>query len=307
MTDTPPFSLRLITLGSGLFLSVLVWLSVAVPSAVPIPPARAPLMPPAGLSGEAYIVRLAGDPLPLIAQRSGKRMAPASLTKLMTALIAREQLAPRDQVVFSVSARAVEERRSDAADGEVFARDDAARMALMESDNDAARALAEAVGAKSGRIGFNERVAFFIQLMNQRAAGLAMRNTHFENPAGLDAPDHTMSAADMARLVEYIMVRDPALIAMTREREATVFSLQGKKHTIQNTDDLLKEFPALVGGKTGFTDNAKGALLLLYPVRDKGRDVGVVQQKIAIIVILKSDDRFGDGRKIIKFLEENFL
>lgn len=306
MNDAPPFSLRLITLGSGLFLSVLIWLSVAVPPAIPISPARAPLMPPAGLSAEAYVVRLAGDPLPIIAQRSGKQMAPASLTKLMTALIAQEQLAPDAPVVFSKSARAVEERRSDAADGEIFSRDDAVRMALMESDNDAARALAEAVGAKHEKAGFDERMAFFIQLMNQRAAEFGMREMHFENPAGLDAPDHTMSAEDIARLAEYIAAHDPALIAMTREREAAIFSLQGKKHTIQNTDDLLKEFPALAGGKTGFTDNAKGALLLLYPVRDTQRSTGVARPRVAIIVILKSDDRFDDGRKIIKFLEENF-
>lgn len=294
-----PFSHRLITLFAGFFLSVLVWLSVA---AYPAPSVSfaPPLASPAGLSAEAYVVRLAGAVSPLIVQRSAKRMAPASLTKLMTALIAREMLASRDGVVFSSDAKATEERRSDVAVGEAFARDDVVRMTLMESDNDAALALAEAVGAKAGKIGFGKRIGFFVRLMNERAASLAMADTQFENPAGLDAPGHTMSAMDLARLAEYILARDPALMAVTRDREEEIFSLQSKKHTIQNTDVLLNEFPALAGGKTGFTDNAQGALLLLYPVRYKDA------QKIAVIVLLKSEDRFGDGRKMIQFLEQNF-
>jgi len=301
---------RLITLFGGLFLSALIWLSVGPRPALPDAVVHRRLTPPLGLSGEAYIVRLSGDAAPLMAQRSWKHMAPASLTKIMTAFIARQVLAPDEKIVFSPEAKAVEEHRSDAAAGEIFLRDDAVRMALMESANDAALALAEAVGAKSGKTGFAERIAFFVRLMNERATALAMRDTHFENSVGLDAPGHAMSAEDIARLADAVLARDPALFAATRERETVVFSLQSKKHTIVSTDELLKEFPALAGGKTGFTDHAKGALLLLYPVRDKAGDSAAPQapprEKIAVIVILKSEDRFGDGRKIITWLENNF-
>ena len=328
------FSPRLIALFSGLFLCILILLSVRERPAVPAAAMHPSPAPPAGLSAEAYVVRLvgAGDAPPLLTQRSQKRMAPASLTKIMTVFIAREVLSSDETVVFSADAKAVEDRRSDAAAGEAFSRDDAARMALMESANDAALALAEAVGAKAGKTGFGERIAFFVRLMNERAAGLAMADTHFENPMGLDAPVHLMSAADLARLVEHIMASDPALFAMTRDTSAVVFSREQKKHTIISTNELFKEFPALAGGKTGFTDNAKGALLLLYPVRNNpdfsrdanlprvdrisngvypvreaaSRHIGTPQKKIAVIVILKSDDRFGDGRKIIQFLEHNF-
>jgi len=335
MTGAPSFP-RLATLLAGFLLSVLIFLSVAprraLPGAAEQPPA---LGAHAALRAEAYLVRLSGDPAPLAAQRSWKRMAPASLTKIMTVLVARERLAPDEQVIFSPEAKAVEDRRSDAAAGEMFLRDDAVRLALMESANDAALALAEAVGAQSEKIGFAERIAFFVRLMNERAAAIGMPDTYFENPTGLDALVHAMSAEDIARLVDYALIRDPGLFALTREREAAVFSSGKKKHTIISTNELLREFPAIAGGKTGFTDNAKGALLLLYPVRVKDRppaSTAVAQRisygaylarsgaagaaarektapprkNIAIIVILKSENRFDDGRKIIRFLEENF-
>ncbi len=307
ITEDEFFSPRLITLLCVLFLCVLILLSVSEKKDQSVASAIVPLSPAPALSSEAYLVRLSGEGAPLMAQRSGKRMAPASLTKIMTVFIARQVLAPDEKIVFSSEAKAVEEHRSDALAGEIFSRDDVVRMALMESANDAALALAEAVGAKAGKTGFGERIAFFVGLMNERAAGLAMADTHFENPVGLDAPGHTMSAEDLDRLAEYMLSRDPGLFAITADREAVVFSQEGKKHTIENTDDLLKEFPALAGGKTGFTDHAKGALLLLYPVRAAAsRLVGTPQKKTAIIVILKSEDRFGDGRKIIQFLEQNF-
>ncbi len=304
------FSREFAILVSCLGLLVLILLTLMPRPALPAAAlGGAPLPPPPALDSEAYFVRVAGEASPLMARRSWKRMAPASLTKIMTALVARERLAPDARVVFSPEAKAVEERRSDAAAGEIFLRDDAVRMALMESANDAGLALAEAVGAKSGKAGFGERVALFVRLMNDRAQALAMRDTHFENPVGLDAPGHLMSAEDLARLADEAFVRDPGLFAITREINAVVFSWGGKKHTILNTDELLKEFPAIAGGKTGFTDNAKGTLLLLYPVTAKeGISAAPLapRQKIAIIVILKSADRFADGRKIINWLEENF-
>ena len=247
------------------------------------------------LSAEAYTVRLVGAGETLLSRRGGKRVAPASLTKLMTAIVAAEKLAAADTPVFSENAKTVEERRSPAKAGDAFGRDDLIRMALVASVNDAALALAEATGAKVGRLKYQDRMQAFVRLMNGKARILGLDDTHFENPTGLDAPGHYMSAADLARLAEYALSRHPLFWEMTRQSEAAVVSLGGSRYALSNTNELLKEFPALRGGKTGFTDNAKGALLLLYPVRP---------DRTAIIVILKSDDRFGDGRKIIEWLEK---
>lgn len=249
------------------------------------------------ISAESYLVRLADDPTPLMEYNADERVAPASLTKLMTVLVAREILAPADRVAFSPEAKAAEPAVSDVAASEVFLRDDAVRMALMASDNDAALALAEAAGKKLGGLDFADRIARFVLLMNARAAELDMKSTHFENPTGLDAPGHVSSARDIARLASYAAAADQGVLEITRADETPVFSSEGKRHILTNTNVLLDEFPGLTGGKTGMTDSAKGTLALLYPLRT-GR--------AAVIVLLRSDDRFGDGRAILRRLDAAF-
>lgn len=284
--------------------------------------AGAPRPADPAVAARAYVVRFAGNPAPILKRREGKRMAPASLTKLMTAVIAREELGAGDRVTFSRDAKNAEQKISSARPGEAFLRDDAIRMALIASANDAALALAEAAGKKKQGGGFTENINRFTRLMNEKAKWLGMRDTHFENPTGLDADGHYTSAQDLARISEYVFGAHPGLWEISRTAEMVVYSDRGAPHAIQTTNELLYEFPALQGGKTGFTDRAQGALILLYPVRSKSPQATAVPPTVertshgaypvrpratAIIVILGSPDRFGDGRKIIHWLEANCL
>lgn len=328
---------RRIELIAGLVLGVLILLSllgrdmsasddasekmqIAALASLAVPPAR-PRVPEPVLNAEAYFVRFADDPAPLLTRRAEKSLPPASLTKIMTVFAARQILAPDDVVLFSEEAKAVEEAKSDVSSGETFMRDDAVRLAMIPSVNDAALALAGAAGREAGEGDFANRIAFFVRFMNEQARVMGMRDTHFENPTGLDAPDHAASARDLAELAASVLARDPEIFTMSRDLKADIFSTDGKRHTIENTNDLLKEFPALVGGKTGMTDNAKGALILLYPVGIKSPEAAAdapvahrasrgaypaPPQRTIIIVLMKSDDRFGDGRKTIRWLEESF-
>ena len=304
MNESPQQNILLIPLLCGLFAAVLVLLSLLGDEKQSVAPAMVSAALPALslaeplISAEAYIVRFAGSDTPLIGRRMDKPVAPASLTKIMTAVIAAEKLAPMDTGMMTAYAKNVEERKSNAKEGDEFLRDDLIRMALAVSANDAALALAEGTGWNTGAIGSLEQVAAFVQLMNTKARILGMTATHFENPTGLDMPRHLASARDLALLAEYVLARHPQFWAMTREPEAAVATTEQKTYALENSNDLLKEFPALIGGKTGLTDNAKEALLLLYPVKPN---------KIALIVILRSDDRFDDGRKIIQWLEANCL
>lgn len=276
----------------------------------------AALMPP-DVSAEAYIVRFVGDERPVLERRADKPLAPASLTKIMTAVAAAEKLAPGDTGVMTAFAKAVEERKSPAREGEEFSRDDLLRAALVMSANDAALTLAERVGEQYGGIAeecgdivprvpciqqratsaAERHVAAFVRLMNAKSRILGMDATHFENPTGLDMPGHVSTARDLARMAEYVFGRYPALWEMTRRQEVEIAAIGGGAYTLANSNPLLAEFPGLAGGKTGLTDRAKEALMLLYPAGEN---------RIAVIVILRSDDRFGDGRKIIRWLEENF-
>lgn len=249
---------------------------------------------PDGVDAQSYIVRLVGEPTPLLSRRELKRMPPASLTKLMTAAVAREQLTPSDLITFSQQAKEVDPTQSSAKTGELFLRDDAIKFAVIDSANDAAYALAQAVEKKYRAAA---APAIFTDLMNKKAEELGMADSHFQNSIGLDDPDHFMSAADMARLLEYIFQAHQGIFEISRTIEATVYSIDRRSHAITNTNDLLKEFPAILGSKTGFTDAAQGTLAMLYPVKPN---------RAALIVIMGSHDRFGDGRKLIRWLETSF-
>ncbi len=256
-----------------------------------------PTLPPPTLSAHGYLVKFIGYDIPLLRQREEKMLAPASLTKILTAAIAKEEL-PSDAVItISKTARTAGGKMSTVPVGTSFRRDDALEILLVESDNDFAYAVAEAVEklktGKDAEPGFPE----FMNLMNVKAAAIGMKNSNFANPAGLDQDEHLTTATDLGTLVEYIWEQHPEIWEMTKNSSAKVNSLSGQAYPIKTTDELLKEFPALKGGKTGYTTNAKGALILLYPVHPS---------YTAVVVLLGSEDRFGDGRKVIEWLQEAF-
>lgn len=271
--------------------------SAAVSNAEVVPSNRSRVFfPSPELSAHAYFIKIIGDELPFTAQREWKKLAPASLTKILTALIAREELSQTEAITISEYAKNTEDKKSSVEIGDGFWRDDLIRLALIPSYNDAALALAEKIGGRYGGETSKERIEKFVGIMNKRAELLGLKNSQFKNPSGLDAEGHEMSAEDIARLAEYVWQNQRSLWDMTRMAEITMSSLNGIEMVVKSTNELLLEFPALLGGKTGLTDNAKGALLLLYPVHP---------DRVAIIVLLGSGDRFGDGRKIIQWLENH--
>ena len=264
--------------------------SPEIPSPHPLPPGPSVL-------AESYLVQMIGDIAPLLEHEGSRRMRPASLTKVLTSLIAMEELAPDAPVVFSSFAKAVGEKESFVPAGEAFIRNDAIRFAIVESANDAAVAIAEAIGKKRGAVSFDDALLFFKQAANQKAKKLGMRDSQFENPTGLDDASHYTTAKNLFRLVSYVWENYREIWDFSRANEADIPSLRQKSYHIAATNQLLVEFPALLGGKTGLTDAAKGALILLYPTKFN---------RTAVIIILGSDDRFEDGRKLIHWLEEAF-
>ena len=254
-------------------------------------------VPPPELSASAYLVRFTGDAIPLLNQREWKHVPLASLTKILTSVIALETLSPGDWITFSGDAKRVEEKLSSAREGEKFLRDDAIRFAMISSANDAATAIAEAVGEKAGGTTFQEKLSIFRDLMEKNARAIGLENSSFENPTGLDEDHHFSSAENLLTLVEYAWKTHPLLWEISRTVETVVYSGTGESHQISTTNDLLKELPGILGGKTGFTDRARGALVLIYPVKP---------DHIALITLLGSENRFEDGRKIIAWLEKVF-
>ncbi len=170
-------------------------------------------------------------------------MAIASITKLMTVLVTLQHAKLSEIVSVAPVAASVGESSIHLRTGERLTVRDLVKAALIQSANDAATALAAYVGHGS--------VDAFVQLMNQEARKLGLRDTHFARPDGLDAAGHYSSARDVTRLAR-IAMRSPVIRGIVDERTDTI---EGGR-TLHTWNDLLGSFPGLFGVKTGHTSRA---------------------------------------------------
>jgi len=190
----------------------------------------------------AYIVRGGPSGVVLAAREPDAPRAPASMTKLMTVLVALEHARLDDVVTVSSQATRIGESTVSLRPGERLTVHDLVIAALVPSANDAATALAVYVGKGS--------IARFVAMMNAKARELGLTSTHFENPHGLDQPGHVSSARDLTTLLTAAL-RNPFIRTWSTRSTATIAG----GRTLTSTDDLIGTFP-LVGAKTGHTDDA---------------------------------------------------
>lgn len=207
--------------------------AVAAAAAAAPPPVAAPV----------YVVESAVDGTTMAARNATRRHAIASITKLMTVLVALEHADLSDRVVVPRAATRIGEATVNLRPGERLIVRDLAIGALVPSANDAATALALHVGRGSE--------ARFVALMNAKARQLGLRGTHFANPHGLDQPGHYSTARDVVSLLR-VALRNPFVRTWSARTRAT---LPGGR-AVETTDDLLARLPSLVGGKTGHTEDA---------------------------------------------------
>ncbi len=197
---------------------------------------------PPSVHGSAYIVEDARTGEVLASSNAHEHVAIASLTKMMTVLLALERHRLSDVVTVDPRAAIVGESTINLRPGERLTVRDLIKGALVQSANDAAAALALSMAPD---------FPSFARLMNAKAAQLGLHDTHFVRPDGLDVPDHYSSAADMTKLARVLMhtrfVRD------TVDDETA--SIAGGR-TLHTWDDLLSIFPRTIGVKTGHTSQA---------------------------------------------------
>lgn len=179
----------------------------------------------------------------LFEYKADKRLPMASITKVMTALIALEQAKPGEIVTIGRQAPAVGEATISLSPGEKLPVRDLLAAALIQSANDAAYALASHVGGGSA-----ER---FVEMMNERALELGLGDTRYVRPDGLDVEGHYSSARDIFRLARYAM-RRPLFRKLVRASEEEI----GGGRRIVTRNDLLRTFPGTIGVKTGQTAGA---------------------------------------------------
>jgi D-alanyl-D-alanine carboxypeptidase len=219
---------------AAILVGCLVALGVAGGSAAAVGPA------PAVEAEAALVATRSGEILHEI--DGGERLPMASITKLMTALVALEELRLRRVVAVSPAAVGVEGSSIFLRAGERVSVRDLLAAALVQSANDAAYALAAATTRGD--------VAAFVERMNEKADELGLEDTHFANPAGLDATGHYSSARDVLALARAAM-REPIVrrLVALRGGEAAGRSLYA-------WNDLLRTYPGTFGVKTGHTNGA---------------------------------------------------
>ena len=203
------------------------------------------LVPPALAAGpsvhaRAYLVEDGRNGEVLLARNPGERVPIASLTKMMTVLLALERSRLSDTVTVSSEAAEIGESSIGLRAGERISVRDLVEAALIQSANDAAWALADHVGHGSE--------TRFVALMNRRARQLGLDDTHFVRPDGLDASGHVSSARDVTTLARLLMQK-PVVRKIVAMRDATI---EGDRR-LHTWNDLLGVYPGVIGVKTGHT------------------------------------------------------
>jgi len=219
-------------------------------------------------------------------QHNQKEILPiASLTKLMTAYVVLENYDLSQPVTISQTAVGQEEDLGQLKAGEILTIKNILYIMLIESSNDAAYALAEVIGVNN-----------FVDIMNWEVKNLGLRNTQFVNPTGLTGENNSQNystAQDLAILTKKLL-DNPILWEILRKPEYALRFPDGKLHHIlKNTNTLLTEESRwkdkIYGGKTGWSQEAKGCLLLV--IKDGN--------EYLINIILGADDRFGEMKNLI--------
>lgn len=177
--------------------------------------------------------------------------APASLAKMMTALVAVD-LAPLDAKITVQQVDLVGESTMNLKAGETLPLEALLYGLLLPSGNDAAEAIARTLGAQPGDAKPEQGTKRFVEKMDAKARTLGARATRFGNPHGLDAPNQGTSAYDLA-IIGAAFAANPALVKI-----AGTVTYEGYGHTIHNTNKLLYDgrYGSVIGGKTGQTDDA---------------------------------------------------
>lgn len=198
----------------------------------------------------------------LYEQNADARMLIASTTKILTALVAIEEGDLSDVVEVSGEAAGTEGSSMYLKEGETLTLETLLYGLLLCSGNDAAVAIAEAVGGSQ---------TGFVALMNAKAKALGMSSSSFANPNGLDDAHHYSTARDMARLA-CAAVEDETLVRIASTRTITI---EGR--TMTNHNKLLRYVDGCIGLKTGYT-MAAGRTLVSCVERDGQRLVAVTLQ-----------------------------
>jgi len=238
---------------------------------------------PPTLTAERWIVYDADADVVLASWNANDRAPMASVTKVMTSIVVLENAELTDLVTVPGFVSGLRGSVAGLVPGEQWTVGDLLIAMMVRSGNDAAFTLGNAIGGGSTEA--------FVDMMNAKAAELGMNDTHFANPAGLDAEDHYSTASDLLTLI--IASQDyPDIQRLGRIKVVNMPpDPNGKERTFENTNKLLGRFPGNIGLKTGDTPWADKVLLGV--TSRAGREV--------YSVVMHSDDHFSDTMELVEW------
>lgn len=255
---------------------------------IPVPNYPAPylkdknVLPTLSAQG-AYVIDLA-TATPVFARQEHKLFLPASTTKVITALTAYDHF--NLDSVLTVKRIMTEGQTVDFVTSEKLTFENLLYAILVHSGNDAAYVIAD---------NFPGGERAFVEAMNKKAEMLGMKNSHFENPAGLDRFGQHTSPYDLV-LAGRSLLANKRLANMVSIKNITITDVDFTHfHRLSNVNELLGDLPGVGGLKTGYTIDAGENLITLY--KSNGHEF--------LLVIMKSEDRFQDTRQLIQWLDTN--
>jgi D-alanyl-D-alanine carboxypeptidase (penicillin-binding protein 5/6) len=253
-------------------------------------PAGVTLAAPPDISAAAAVLIDAKTGQILYEKKAHTHLAPASTTKILTAILAVESGRLDEEVKVSARAAATPGSSMHLQTGQKILLRELLTGLMLRSGNDAAVAIAEHLAGS---------VEEFVIQMNNKAQALGAYDSHFRNPHGLSAAGHYSSAFDLAWLARYAMLNPVfADIVNTRQTSIDWFDQRGREHDqdLRNTNKLLWMLEEADGVKTGTTGEA-GPCLVSSATRDN--------QKL-IAVVLHDHSRWFDSMKLLKWGFANF-
>lgn len=221
----------------------------------------------------------------------------ASLTKVMTAVVAAESL-PYDTVVTIDPSDLASEGDSGLLPHESWRARDLLDFMLLVSSNDSAHVLASAAGAYISSKPSNVNLSpeqVFVGAMNKKAQELGLAQTYFLNESGLDKTDIVSggygSARDMAHLFSFALSALPSTFNATSYGGVSFTSLEARTHVATNTNELVSNVPGIIASKTGYTDLAGGNLVIAF-------DAGINRPIVVVVLGSSREGRFKDVEKL---------
>ncbi|MDD5739084.1 MAG: serine hydrolase [Candidatus Pacebacteria bacterium] len=244
------------------------------------------------ISAESFLVETIkeqGDNIVLLEKKSRNELPIASITKLMTYLVANEFYKNEQDIVVSKEAALQANTLNPLLEGDRLKVEELIPIMLIESSNDAAFALTKVIGEEG-----------FLDLMNLKAKELGLTNTRYYNPTGVDPEAMAMpqdqinysTASDIANLTKNLIFNHPEFLQIVSQKNYPLYKEGKMVSTLTSTNELIGEIPEVIGGKTGTTDRAGQCLMVIMQLNKNEKDT------YTIGVILNSKDRFNDMRTL---------